>query len=106
MLLDEFAGFFARAIGKPARKDELLVRKLLTLDLALFRLGMYTYFVQLLDELAIRGLREKFSDGCGNFRADFGNAYELLLVCRGQFFERRKMLREQLPRSFPNETYS
>src|SRR5271168_2541932 len=56
VLLDEFAGFFAGAIGEAASEDEGFAGELLAFDFAFFGGGVDAGFVQPLDELAIGGL--------------------------------------------------
>src|SRR5580704_6580768 len=106
VLLDEFAGFFAGAIGEAASEDEGFSGELLAFDFALFGGGMHAGFVKLFDELAIRWLGEEFDNGGGNFGADFVHCLKLLFLCGGQLFQRGKLFGKQLARSFAYGEYS
>ena len=73
MLVDEFGGFFAGALGEAAGEDEDLAGEFLAFDFALFDGGAHAGFVELLDNVAIGGLGEKFDDAAGDFGADFAD---------------------------------
>jgi len=93
-----FASSSPRAIREPPVKHKTLPRKLLALHHALFRRRMHPHLVQFLDELAIRRLREEFNNTCRDLWPHFRHFLKLLLARRRQFFQRRKVFRQQLPR--------
>jgi hypothetical protein len=88
VLLDEFGGGFARAVGETAGEDEGFAGEFLALDDALFGGWFDTVLVELFDDLLIGRFGEKFGDAGCDFWADFADFEQLFFCGRGEFIER------------------
>src|SRR5208337_2825247 len=97
VLEDEFAGFFAAAIGQPAGEDEGLSGELLAFHFTLFRGRAHSLIAQLLDNFAVRGFGEKLRNTSSHLRPHLRHILQFFRLRRSKLVQRRKMLRQQLP---------
>src|SRR5580704_7115716 len=100
VLLDEFGGGFAGAVGEAAGEDEGFAGEFLAFDDALFGGWLDAVFVELLDDFLVGRFGEEFGDAGCDLGTDFADFKKLFFGCGGEFIERGEMGGEELAGAF------